>query len=179
MLPIGSWYYLKSGLKWRQQAQVAMSGTSPVAGLPYMTTRGTQLEPAMLDEHVSLITLLDCSDEVAQRELVQSFYQQFKETKKTNFIFFDTCSTAHDRQWIEALTVNTWIVACRDTVNQCGLMMQSWPSGKQYALVDRKGLIRSYYHAQSKDEKRVMLEHMALLIPREHSEKVELKRGQE
>jgi hypothetical protein len=46
-------------------------------------------------------------------------------------------------------------------------------------LVDRHAVIRSYYAGQTKDEKKQLVEHMALLIPRERSDKVELKRGQQ
>lgn len=155
-----------------------MSGTTPVAGLPFMTTRGTSIEHDALEEHVSLLTLLDCTDGTSQQELVTSFYNQFKDTKKANFIFFDTCK-AHDTRWIETLSQGAWVVPCADSLRQCVPVLNSWPAGKPYALVDRKGVIRNYYDAGNTDEKRIMLEHMALLIPREHSEKVELKRGQE
>jgi hypothetical protein len=53
----------------------------------------------------------------------------------------------------------------------------SWPAGKSYALVDRKGVTRAYYEAATPEEKRTLTEHMALLIPRERTEQVELKRG--
>lgn len=176
LLPLGSWYYLKSGLKWRQQVQSAMNGSTPVAGLPYYTSVGTRLTDEELSEHVSLLTIIDCSDDAAQRELINRFYNQFKETKKANFIFFDTCSV-DSHSWIGQLPRYTYIISCSDTLNHCSTILESWPAGKSYALVDRKGIIRSYYAADSTDNKRIMLEHMALLIPREHGEKVELKRG--
>jgi hypothetical protein len=177
LLPIGSWYYLKSGLKWRQQVQSAMNGTTPVTGLPYYTTIGTRLTEEELTDHVTLLTIIDCTDEGTQRDLITRFYNQFKETKKANFIFFDTCSTAAGR-WIDSLPQYSYTINCSDSLNQCTMLLRSWPAGKSYALVDRKGIIRSYYDAVSTDDKRIMLEHMALLIPREHGEKVELKRGE-
>jgi hypothetical protein len=177
LLPIGSWYYLKSGLKWRQQVQAAMNGTTPVTGLPYYTTIGTRLTEEELTEHVTLLTIIDCGDEGTQRDLITRFYNQFKETKKANFIFFDTCSVAAG-SWIDSLPQYSYTIDCSDSLNQCTRLLQPWPAGKSYALVDRKGIIRSYYDAASTDDKRIMLEHMALLIPREHGDKVELKRGE-
>jgi hypothetical protein len=53
-----------------------------------------------------------------------------------------------------------------------------WEKSKPFALVDRKGVIRSYYGIASDDEKRTLVEHMSLLLPREREEKVELKRGE-
>ena len=178
LLPIGSWYYLNSGKKWRQQAQLAMSGTLPVPGLPFMTKKGTRFEQASLEDHVTLLTILDCHNETEQRELISHFYEQFKLTKKANFIFLDTCRL-HSNTWFDGFPNFAWTVPCTDSTMQCSALLNTWPAGKTYGLVDRKGVIRSYYSAGTREEKRIMLEHMALLIPREHSEKVELKRGQE
>jgi hypothetical protein len=177
LLPFGSWYYLKSGLKWRQQVQTAMNGTTPVSGFPFHTTSGTKLTSEQINDHVSLLTILHCGEDATQAELVTRFYQQFKETKKANFIFFDTCAIA-SAGWTDSLKQNSWRVLCQDSLNHCPALLEAWPAGKSYALVDRKGIIRSYYDAASTDDKRIMLEHMALLIPREHGEKVELKRGE-
>ena len=55
--------------------------------------------------------------------------------------------------------------------------MSLWEKDKIFALVDRKGVIRSYYAINTTDEKRMLVEHMSLLLPRERQEKVELKRG--
>lgn len=178
LLPIGSWYYLKSGLKWRQQAQAAMSGTQPMAGLPYQTSLGKRLDQEQVIDNVSLLTVLACQDEQSQRDLITSFYNQFKQTQKANFIFFDTCALLASH-WVDSLQQRSYRIPCIDSLNACSTLFETWPSGTSYALVDRKGIIRSYYRAGTEDEKRTMLEHMALLIPREHGEKVELKRGQE
>jgi hypothetical protein len=177
LLPIGSWYYLKSGLKWRQQVQSAMSGTTPVTGLPFYTTIDKRLTEEQFLDHVTLFTIVDCQDNGVQRELITRFYKQFKETKKANFIFFDTCTVAAG-SWIDSIPRYSYTIDCKDSLNQCSALFQSWPAGKSYALVDRKGIIRSYYDAISTENKRIMLEHMALLIPREHGDKVELKRGE-
>ncbi|MDQ3016628.1 MAG: hypothetical protein M3R25_07920, partial [Bacteroidota bacterium] len=53
----------------------------------------------------------------------------------------------------------------------------AWPEGKSFALIDQDKVVRSFYAANTKEEKRLLLEHMALLLPRERSDKVELKRG--
>lgn len=178
LLPIGSWYYLRSGLKWRKEAQALMNGTEPMPALPLRTVRGTRLDASVLEEHVSLLTVLSCLPDPDQEDLLRTLYRQFKDTKKANFIFLDTCQAA-PVSWVDTLRADTYRVACRDSLRSCYPLWQTWPAGKPYALVDRKGILRSYYTAGTKEEKRMLVEHMALLIPREHTEKVELKRNSE
>ena len=176
LLPFGSWYYLNSGLKWRKHAQEALHGTTPFPTAALVSTRGKKLGTEQLNNHVSLFTYLACDPSSAQREFVQELYDQFKETGKANFIFLDTCP-GQSSTWVDSITINGFRIMCQDSLNRCDSISRNMQAGFVYGLIDRDGIIRNYYKAQTREEKRMLVEHMAILLPRERSEKVELKRG--
>jgi hypothetical protein len=178
LLPFGSWYYLNSGLTWRKKAESALSGKASFLTLPLVTREGQKLTQDNLQNHVSIVTMLSCIEPNTQEKLITGFYDQFKETKKANFIFLDTCATG-SAHWMDSLRQNMFVISCIDTVRQCEPILARWPAGKEYAIIDQNGVVRNYYTAGTQEEKRVLLEHMALLLPRDHSEKVELKRAKE
>jgi len=178
LLPFVSWYYLRSGLEWRKKAQAVLNGTKEFPELQFRSTSGILLEKTQLENHVSLVVMVKCNDLSSQMELVQTLYLQFKETKKANFFFLDTCQ---QKLLVipDTLKENIYALSCPDSLNTCSELLHDWPPGDQFALVDRHGIIRAYYTADTHDEKKMLVEHMAILIPRDYTEKVELKRDAE
>lgn len=178
LLPFVSWYYLQSGLKWRQKAQEVMSGTEPFPSGEYALSDGRIFNTDSMERYVSIISFVPCNtQDNGQKEVLDVIYKQFKDTNKARIIQIDSCqsvtgSTSHTGM------KNWYIIPCTDSVDLCNLLLEDWPAGKLFALVDRKGIIRSYYSIGSKDEKRILVEHMSLLLPRDRQEKVELKRGE-
>lgn len=178
LLPFVSWYYLQSGLNWRKQAQAIMSGTQPFPEGKWMDQKGRLFSSDDLTEHVSLVTLVSCENQNSISNTLDSLYRQFKETKKANFIILNTCQEG--ATWLSDTTKTSWFVFnCDDSTRLCNLLMANWPPGKTHALIDRNKVIRAYYDEVTKDEKKLLLEHMALLLPKERSDHIELKRGSE
>lgn len=151
-----------------------MSGTAPFPSGEWVDLNGKSFNAEMTRDHVTLIALIPCDNVNETTVLLKELYNQFLETEKANFLILDSCNTQSFR---DSLKLNWFVYTCPDSVSLCRLLIPDWPQGKHYALVDRDNTIRSYYAAGSMDEKRILLEHMALLLPRERSEKVELKRG--
>jgi hypothetical protein len=177
LLPFVSWYYLQSGLDWRKKAQEVMSGTKPFPSGDYIASDGRKLTADSLENHVSLVCFLPCSpDASGQMEVLNEIYDQFKETNKAIYILLDSCQSSPDTISHSARK-NWYVLTCSDSVSLCSSLVADWPQERIFALVDRKGAIRSYYGIATKDEKRILVEHMSLLLPRERQEKVELKRG--
>jgi hypothetical protein len=176
LLPFVSWYYLQSGLEWRKKAQEIMNGTKPFPSGEYFDIKGKKFSHELLNNHVSIVTFLPCKEEGEQMTVLREIYNQFKDTQKANFILLDSCS-ASGPSTTDETKQNWFVIPCIDTLPLCSSFRMDWPEGKSFALVDRKGIIRSYYSINTKDEKRILVEHMALLLPREHQEEVELKRG--
>ena len=176
LLPFVSWYYLKSGLDWRKSAQKIMNGTLPFPKIEYTDIIGRKFSTSLLEDHVSIVSFLSCSGEVEQMNVLKELYDQFKETNKANFILLDSC-TAEVTSSGDPSKKNWYILPCLDSLTLCTSLLNDWPDGKIFALVDRNKVIRSYYSIGTADEKRILVEHMALLLARERQEKVELKRG--
>jgi hypothetical protein len=178
LLPFVSWYYLQSGLNWRKQAQAIMSGTQPFPEGKWKDNSGRILSSEDLAEHVTVVTLVTCENEKSIGNTLDSLYKQFRETKKSNFIILNQCKEKPDL--LTDSTRTSWFVFnCGDSTQLCYLLMANWPNGKTHALIDRNKVIRAYYDEVTKDEKRVLLEHMALLLPKDRSDQIELKRGSE
>ncbi|MBP7238598.1 MAG: hypothetical protein KBA14_00085 [Saprospiraceae bacterium] len=176
LLPFVSWYYLQSGLNWRKAAQEVMHGTTPFPAVKYDNGNGLKFSNELLEEHVSIVCFIPCNNGDDQMNVLDELYEQFKETNKANFILLDSCQT--DASGAGDVVKKNWYrIPCSDSLALCASLLNEWPKGKTFALVDRNKVIRSYYGIATKDEKRILVEHMALLLPRERQEKVELKRG--
>ncbi|MFZ1679260.1 MAG: hypothetical protein WAT91_18395 [Saprospiraceae bacterium] len=178
LLPFVSWYYLQSGLNWRKQAQAIMSGTLPFPEGKWKDNSGRMLSSLDLAEHVSLVTLVTCENEETVANTLDSLYKQFRETKKSNFIILNQCKERPDL-FADSTRTSWYVFTCGDSTQLCDLLMAFWPVGKTHALIDRNKVIRAYYDEVTKDEKRILLEHMALLLPKDRSDQIELKRGSE
>ncbi len=178
LLPIVSWYYLQSGLNWRKQAQAIMSGTEHFPDGKWKDNSGRILSSEDLTEHVTVVTLVTCDNEKSITSTLDSLYRQFKETKKSNFIIFNQCREKPEL-FADSTRTSWYVFNCGDSTRLCDVLMAHWPAGKTHALIDRNKVIRAYYDEVTKDEKRVLLEHMALLLPKERSDQIELKRGSE
>jgi hypothetical protein len=176
LLPFVSWYYLQSGLNWRKAAQEVMHGTTPFPEVNFNNGNGLIFSNELLEEHVSIVCFISCTNGQDQLDVLQELYEQFKETNKANFILLDSCQTG--KTGTSGPEKKNWyVLPCLDSLPLCSSLLNDWPDGKAFALVDRNKVVRSYYSIATKDEKRMLVEHMALLLPRERQEKVELKRG--
>lgn len=177
LLPFVSWYYLQSGLDWRKDAQAVMNGTSPFPTGNCELADGRKFSADSLEGRVTLITYLSCeADDKGQKEVLEALYEQFRETGKAAFVLLDSCQAGIGNLPQEPRK-NWYVIPCADTVTICSAVKSLWEKDKIFALVDRKGVIRSYYAINTTDERRMLVEHMSLLLPRERQEKVELKRG--
>jgi len=178
LLPFVSWYYLQSGLNWRKQAQEIMSGTTPFPPGAYQLSDGRVFHADSLVRYVSIISFVACQEGSKNtKEVLDVIYKQFKDTNKARIIQIDTCSSITGPSITPGMK-NWYIIPCTDSIDLCKTLTADWPIDKPFALVDRKGIIRSYYSINTQDEKRILVEHMSLLLPRDRQEKVELKRGE-
>lgn len=178
LLPFVSWYYLQSGLEWRKQAQAVMNGTTPFPDISCLTTTGSSFSTDSLEGHVTLITYLPCtSSGTEQASVLKAIFDQFKDTHKAAYVLLDTCG-GNPVPDLPSTKYGWFVFHCPDTCGLYTALNHEWPADHAYALVDRKGIIRAYYKAETKEEKKTLVEHMALLLPRERQEEVELKRGE-
>lgn len=176
LLPFVSWYYLQSGLDWRKDAQAVMNGTSPFPSGTCVLADGRKFSADSLEGRVTLVSYVSCTDDQGQKDVLEAVYEQFRETGKAAFVLLDSCQAGTANLPQQQLK-NWYVIPCNDSLSICNSVKLLWENGKMFALVDRKGVIRSYYTINTANEKRMLVEHMSLLLPRERQEKVELKRG--
>src|SRR5688500_8243981 len=131
LFPFVSWYYLQRGLTWRKAAQEVMKGTTPFPEVKWEDASGKLFSTKDLEGHVSLVTFMSCESSGQDSVLLEAFYEQFKDTKKANFIILDSCAVKDG----PAVTKDKWIyVNCQDSVNLCRTLLPVWQSGKKHAL---------------------------------------------
>jgi hypothetical protein len=177
LLPFVSWYYLQSGLDWRKDAQAVMNGTSPFPAGTCEMVDGRKFSADSMEGRVTLVTYVPCAaNDNGQKEVLEALYDQFRETGKAAFVLLDSCQAGPENLPV-GQRKNWYVIPCTDSLAMCSSVKALWEKDKMFALVDRKGVIRSYYSINTKNEKRMLVEHMSLLMPRERQEKVELKRG--
>lgn len=177
LFPLISWYYLRTGLEWRKKAQDVMEGDQPLPPVEFADETGLKFSPKSLEYHVTLLSFLPCMEITEYRTVLDEIYKQFRETNKANFLLLDSCGIMPSA-FADPERKKWFVVPCTDSTSYCQEISASWPMGASFALVDRKGHIRSYYPIRTKEERKILVEHMALLLPRERQEKVELKRGE-
>lgn len=152
-----------------------MNGTELFPSGEWVDLSGKKLSAAQLENHVTLITRASCDESNDISAILDEFYDQFKETNKANVVILDSCQV--NSSFLGHGKTNWYVFSCLDSISLCQSLHSRWPQGKSHALVDKNMIIRSYYASETEDEKRILLEHMALLLPRDRSEKIELKRG--
>ena len=177
LLPFVSWYYLRSGLQWRKEAQAYMDGKTPFPSGSFLDANAKKFSSDDLTGHVTLVSFISCTNTENQTELIHSLHSQFKETGKALFILLDSCEASNPKVSLVSLK-GTHYFTCVDSISLCKEIGMDWPAGKPIALVDRHGIIRGYYPTETQEDKKRMLENLALLLPRERQEKVELRRGE-
>lgn len=178
LLPFVSWYYLQSGLNWRKKAQEVMNGNELFPQIAITLTDGRPYPTDSLQDKVTLVCFRPCEPFDEQAQVLEQLYNQFKDTGKAKFLLMDSC-IVESGAGVDSHRKGIVPASCSANHEVCESLKNSWPSDKPFALVDRKGVIRSYYGIGSNEEKRILVEHMSLLLPRDRQEKVELKRGEQ
>ena len=153
-----------------------MSGTTPFPTGEYRDADGDVLTPDSLAFHASILSFRSCDTDADEKAgVLERIYDQFKDTRKINFIILDSCQVDGSK---DPMKRKSWFaISCSSSMPLCHEVRHLWPADKAFALIDRHGIIRSYYGIQSDEEKRVLVEHLSLLMPGDRQEKVELKRG--
>src|SRR5690606_38254168 len=136
LLPFVSWYYLRSGLSWRKEAQSQMTGTTHLPVAEWVDIRGKQWDSQLAEDHVNLIAFVPCVPDTAWTALVTRLYEHFRETGRANLLLLDSCLTSPrlpDTTWKK-----TYQIDCAASGSFCADLLTEWPRGTQFALADRK-----------------------------------------
>ncbi|MDQ3016627.1 MAG: hypothetical protein M3R25_07915, partial [Bacteroidota bacterium] len=115
LLPFVSWYYLQSGLTWRKEAQAIMNGTTPFPIGQWKDQTAKAFSNKFLEQHVTLAVNMSCTNQAANTEVLEKIYDQFKDTKKTNYILLMNCENA-GASLLDSTRMNWFVFNCQDSL---------------------------------------------------------------
>ena len=146
IVPLGSWYYLKSGLEYRKKA---------LAELSILEGIDSNLDSLSLFKNRT--TLLVISQDSSVKENLLKINDQFKNSPGFNIYVSDT--------------IAPFLSIPKNYMSQVFGKYDDY----DYLLIDNKMQIRNKYHNNIEEIKR-LIEHMALIIPRPKEVDIKIKK---
>lgn len=201
VLPAGSWYYLQSGFDYQKQARAELLDYGKIpANTKLLSTEGQELTLSDSKHQLSIFSFV--SKDKLNNERVENWkklYEQFEETGRAKF-FLGALDTLVDFSTFEQLPRNENCVYLNaenskkiiahleepqlktERINGGKYQTQKindWTNYNYTAIVDTTFTIRNYYQIDEMESLKRMVEHLAILVPREKSKKPVLIREKE
>ncbi|MCB0530917.1 MAG: hypothetical protein KDD14_01890 [Saprospiraceae bacterium] len=185
VLPLGSWYYLSGGLKWRKQAQAELQDYGKIRSAMIIYADGTKED--LLAGKVCVVHYFGANPDltaenqkaldVCERLFNQFGYKPGAQVDEFRMVMVSQGGTAEFKSYAQTLPsadfVN-WVwtggLGSWQTIlfNSYDLYCQKndiKPVDNYFALTDTSGTIRRFYNAMDEKELGRMVEHIALLLP--------------
>jgi hypothetical protein len=177
LLPAGSWFYLQSGLNYRTKALTELGDFGKIKDFGLRNQNGLSVIPATLRGRISVVNFLsdDRAASKAACERIGKLHQSFDEIGGVVFLSFipaDTSTnllqlaaslgiTGHKQHFLIGATAPEWQRLANDVFR-----MENPGSG--VVLVDSSLTIRNYYDLHSNQEMGRLVEHIALIVPKQN-----------
>lgn len=188
VLPAGSWYYLSGGLNWRKKAvgELRMyAKIPPVMVIPPVGERFNDLESKVciiynfgyepdlndttklvMDTYQNLFTQFGLySDETVRPDL--RFVPLFEGGTAEFRSYYQTLASSDYASWRRSGGIGQWRTILENSYEQFCRDEGIKPAPAYYALTDTSGHIRRFYNAMKPNEVGRMVEHIAILLPRQ------------
>ncbi len=180
--PIGSWFYLKSGLEYRKEVIADLHDYGQLPTIALTTYAGRVLRNEDVKNKILVVHFMDFQNLEATKQTgdwLTRLHEQFDERKDVLFLIHVLDSTA------TAATVEKFATQyqLQDTA-QCFFLQENSevfktiattvyniPEGDMtsyFALTDLNGTVRRQYDSRKLDDVKRLIEHVALLIPKEN-----------
>jgi hypothetical protein len=182
VLPAGSWYYLRSGLNWRKTAQAELRDFGK-RGNAWLIYPGSDKRTDDLAGKVCYIHYFgENPDLTAENRKIlddcERIYAQFKESNNVRCVQAYRGGTAEFLSHAQKLPTFDYWTRAGDLIQwskqlETGYQMFLQSEGsttavpQYYAVTDTSGTIRRYYNAMDDKQISRMIEHIALLLPKE------------
>ncbi|MCE2788828.1 MAG: hypothetical protein LW630_02815 [Saprospiraceae bacterium] len=148
VVPFGSWYYLKSGLDYRKKA---LSDLLPKDSISFNLDS--------LSIFRGNTTVLVLGQDTTSYQVIRTINKQFEKVPHFQCLFQDTAAAS------DGFNILPQGYAVED--------LQKYQLG--YLLIDTSAKIRNSYAASKHDVKK-LIEHTAIVLPREKESDIELKK---
>ncbi len=185
--PAISWWYLKSGLDWRRQAQAELREYGKIRPVPVIYSDGTKEN--LVAEKVCVIYYFGANPDLTPEnkfilDTGERLFKQFgfKSAAVPDYFrlvmisqdgtaefrsYARTLPSADYVNWVWAGGLNSWRATLANAYDLYCQQNGVKPVDHYYALADTSGTIRCFYNALDEKEVGRMVEHIALLLPRE------------
>ena len=184
-LPAVSWWYLKGGLDYRLEAMDEIKPLGAMEALPFPTIDG--VSPAVAGNILLISYLQESQIEIAGTRL-DKIHQQF--TERPDFLMLQMAAQDSTtlQQWLQTYQLDDaqqcyWFSAPEESLLpyfKQGLKTTDLSPGESFAvLVDTSGMVRRQYQLMDETQVRRLIEHIALILPREKEKELVFKRQTE
>ena len=186
-LPAMSYIYLKKGFEWRLKAQGELKDFGKIPQVPILWPDGTkenQLQgklcvihffgnnPALVPVNKSIMdTGEDLFNQFGyKKDAIRNDFRfvLIKEGGSADFeTYANTRPSASMSNWVWTGGLNTWSKVLGEGYQYYTNTEHVMPYPNYYALTDTSGIIRRFYNAEDKSDIERMVQHIAILLPRQ------------
>ena len=192
-LPAVSWYYLKTGFDYQKRSVSELQILGTVFRIEGLLPDGSVWTNQQTREKLGVMHLLDCSAYTEENPLVDRMnrlHRQFADREDVLIItFLYNCALNNSFDKISALfnqdinqVKGRQLVILSDDAKlkfeKDALKIGSFQDEKDIILFDNKGMIRNIYQSSSPEQFKRLVEHIAILMPRDQ-EDIHLRRERE
>ncbi len=161
-LPIGSWYFLNSGLEWRKDKISDLKTKDRFMDAYSFTNQDKTRLYEIMAHRTSVVKLKGTLS-----NLDSSLIDQFKNAYTFQFVSFDKTMTK-SQGWSSKSVVHYYKPESSDAkFNRI--------KDADYALVDTSGFVRQYYEGSSKQVLNILVEDVAVILPRKKSKDIGIR----
>jgi len=162
-LPLGSWYFLKSGLEWRKAKVVDLEKKEIfLKAIGFSVDDKNKLYEIMAHRTnvVKKRGALSANDE--------AIIDQFEDAYTFQFLSLDGNEADPKGGWTSKSVVRFY---SPDNISSNSTQIKDW----DYMLVDTSGFIRQYYLGEDKQVMKLLVEDIAVILPRKKEKDIILK----
>lgn len=173
VLPVLSLYFLNSGKNYRLQALSELQEHGKVGDFNFINQRGEHITPAVLRGKLTVAALLPSFQDSAAfyADRLSILHQSYDNTKDVVFLSFlqadDTISLTDKATQLGIKDHDQWWLMQCDAATARALF--HFPEGKnlQIALADTSLMVRNHYNIYDNHQMGRLVEHIALIIPKQ------------
>ncbi len=186
-LPLMSYVYLSKGFKWRMEAQSELKDFGKVPEQPMVWNDGSHEDRIAgklcviynFGQHADLTeankSVLNIGEELIKQfgykpESVRNDFRfvMVRSTESAEFkAFREAKKTAQLANWMPTGSVNTFGKILTDGFQYYCKSEGARPYPHYFAMTDTAGIIRRFYNADDKNEIDRMVQHIAIIIPKQ------------
>ncbi len=198
VLPAGSWYYLQSGFDYQKGARAQLLDYGKLEGdIVLDTDRKNNFTLDDCRGNLSLFSFVNHQDVTTERiDVWNRLFEQFEETNRAIFVLGELDTLVDFSNFTESKNcIYTDVSASKKILSQLSIPKIEEGRGEDgkfkiepivnmneypyYVLVDSTLTIRNYYRVGNEPDLKRLVEHLAIMVPREPSKKPVLIRDSE